>query len=220
MSGSLFEGKSVEEAIEKAEKELGITRDSLRIEVLEEKDKGILGLKWGKRVCIKVTKKPEDETTADIASDAAETLGKLISLSGLRGEVESRETFEEIILDVKMDQEDDESLFIGRRGKNIDAYQYIVNKIIGNRVSERIKRIIIDCAGYRAKRTGRIERMARKAAYRVRSEGSSYTFPPMEASERRIVHMTMKDEGLQTESRGQGNERKVVVFPPDHTEAA
>lgn len=62
--------------------------------------------------------------------------------------------------------------------------------------------------------------MARKAARKVKSEGSAYTFPPMEAVERRIIHLTMKREGLLTESKGQGRDRKVVVYPPGHTEAA
>jgi predicted RNA-binding protein Jag len=54
--------------------------------------------------------------------------------------------------------------------------------------------------------------MARKAAQELKNGSSLYTFPPMHAGDRRIIHMTMKEEGFLTESRGRGEEKKVVAL--------
>lgn len=210
MSNYTFEGKTLEEATKRAEEELGASRDDMKIELLEEKDKGVLGLSWGKKCVIsvelaggKLQRKGEEPHLV---------LEELLRQSGLEGSVESKETFDEIILDVKI-SERDESLFIGRRGKNLDAYQYLVSKISDNR-NEKTKRVVVDCADYRSRRKAKLESMARKAAHIVKSEKKNYSFPPMQAGERKIIHMTIKEEGLQTESRGVGEEKKVVVFAP------
>lgn len=212
MTNYTFEGKTIEEATEKAEYELGVGRETLKIEVVEEKNKGVLGRLWGKKVHINVELK--ETTTQKAEVNAKDALEKLLNMSGLDGTVEIKETFDEIILDVKVD-ENDESIFIGRRGKNLDAYQYIVAKIVdsASEREKRGKRVVVDCAEYRSRRKAKLEGMARKAAQIVKSEKKNYSFPPMQAGERRIIHMTIKEEGLQTESRGAGDEKKVVVFP-------
>jgi len=214
-----FEDSSVEGAIAKAEAELGIKREMLDIEVLEEKDKGILGIKWGKICAIKASPKNRKEETDintvqtdnEVIEEALATLDKLMEMSGFRGDINAFDAPEEIILDVKLDAEM-ESLFIGRRGKNIDSYQYILNKIVENSLKERVKRIVIDCAEYRIRRRESLRNMAKKAAQELKNGGSSYTFPPMQAGDRRIIHMTMKEEGFNTESRGRGEEKKVVAL--------
>jgi len=217
MSDLTFEGKSLEEAIELAEKTLDQDRESFNIEVLEDKSKGLLGISWGKKVTIKVTSDTHSQTTAtneiQEGGAAKETLDKLLKLTALDGQVELNETFDEIVLTVSL-AETEEPLFIGRKGKNLDAYQYLANKIIDNVRSTRGKRIVVDCAQYRARRKAKLEGMARKAIYSVKKERRSYTFPPMPAGERRIIHITVKEEGLKTESRGFGEEKKVVVLPP------
>ena len=146
---------------------------------------------------------------------AQESLGKLLELVDIKGKIDVREGDDRIVLDAQIDS-DVESLFIGRRGKNLDAFQYIVNKIVEKKTEGKAKRIIIDSEGYRAKRQDRLERMANKAIMTVKSSGADYTFPPMKADERRIIHMTVKKEGLLTESKGKGIEKKVVIYPPNH----
>ena len=217
MSDLTFEGKTLEEAIELAEKELNQDRESLTYEVIEDKGKGLLGISWGKKVTIRVTEPGEQVVSNDDSAKeailAGETLQKLLKLTSLDGKIETTETFEEVVLTVSL-SESDESLFIGRKGKNLDAYQYLVNKMVDNRRATRGKRIVVDCAEYRARRRSKLEGMAHKAIYSVKKEKKSYIFPPMPAGERRIIHMTVKEEGLKTESRGFGEEKKVVVLPP------
>ncbi len=220
-----FEDISVEAAIVKAETELGIKREMLDIEVLEEKQKGILGIKWGKVCAISASPKNRKEdasqktvqthkstkTDNEVIEEALATLDKLMEMSGFKGDINAFNAPEEIILDVKLEAEL-ESLFIGRRGKNIDAYQYITNKMVENTMQERVKRIVIDCAEYRIRRRESLQNMAKKAAQELKNGGRLYTFPPMQAGDRRIIHMTMKEEGFNTESRGRGEEKKVVAL--------
>jgi len=209
MSDLIFEAASLYEAIERAENELGIKRDSFDSEIIEEKNKGILGLKWGKKVSIKVTPKTQQ------ISAPSEILRKIMNLSGLKGDIEVVETFEEIMLNVQVDS-DTEAIFIGKHGKNLDAYQYLVNKMSDKVLTEKGKRVVIDCEDYRKRRRAKLESFARSAAVKVKSEGLKYTFHPMQPDDRRIIHMTIKEEGLTTESKGIGRSRSVVVYPPNH----
>ena len=219
MSNLTFVGKTLDEAIEQAEKELQQDRDSFEFEVTEDKGKGLLGISWGKKVTIKIKSKsgnnrpvkPLSET--DDSVSPARILEELLQLTSLDGRVEESKTFDEIILSVHL-SETEEALFIGRKGKNLDAYQYLVNKIVDNKHSTRGSRITVDCAEYRSRRRAKLEGMARKATYSVKKDRRSYTFPPMPAGERRIIHMTVKEEGLKTESKGFGEEKKVVIYPP------
>lgn len=230
-----FEDSSVEGAIAKAEAELGVKREMLDIEVLEEKQKGILGIKWGSTCSIKVStkirkeesivknrsEKPDNKKSKDLSpkttvsddeviKEAVYELDKLMEMSGFKGNISSDSTDEDIFLCVKVDA-DLESLFIGRRGKNIDSYQYILNKIVENKLKDRVKRIVIDCADYRVRRRESLVNMALNAVQELKDGGRLYTFPPMQAGDRRIIHMTMKEEGFNTESRGRGEEKKVVA---------
>lgn len=213
MSVYNFEAKTLDEAITKAEKELNASREDLKIDVVETKEKGLLGLSWGKKVIINVeTKTNGAADSGDMAKIASDSINTLIKMSGLEGEIEVSETFDEIVINVSL-EEKDESLFIGRRGKNLEAYQYMVNKVVDSASSSRGKRIVIDCAEYRSRRRSKLESMASKAAHTVKTEKKNYSFPPMPASERRIIHMTIKEEGLKTESRGSGDEKRVIVYP-------
>jgi len=217
MSVYNFEAKTLDEAIIKAEKELNTSREDLKIDVVETKGKGLLGLSWGKKVTISVeTKAKGTADSADMAKTASDSINTLIKMSGLEGDIELSETFDEIIINVRLDEKD-ESLFIGRRGKNLEAYQYIVNKVVDSTTAARGKRIVIDCAEYRSRRRSKLEAMASKAAHSVKTEKRTYSFPPMPASERRIIHMTIKEEGLKTESRGSGDEKRVIVYPNSQT---
>ncbi len=217
MSVYSFEAKTLDDAIIKAEKELNTSREDLKIDVVETKGKGLLGLSWGKKVTISVeTKAKGTADSADMAKTASDSINTLIKMSGLEGDIELSETFDEIIINVRLDEKD-ESLFIGRRGKNLEAYQYIVNKVVDSTTAARGKRIVIDCAEYRSRRRSKLEAMASKAAHSVKTEKRTYSFPPMPASERRIIHMTIKEEGLKTESRGSGDEKRVIVYPNSQT---
>ena len=102
-------------------------------------------------------------------------------------------------------------LLIGRRGDTLTAFQYLVNLIVGRRFAGS-SGVTIDVEHYRHRREEQIVSLATRMADRVRQTGSPITLEPMTASERRLVHLTFaEDPELETNSIGEGENRKVVI---------
>ena len=98
-------------------------------------------------------------------------------------------------------------------GQTIDAIQYLANAIVARDQTDERKSVIIDAAGYRARRTATLEAMALRAADRARS-GERVELEPMSAIERKVVHLRLQDEpGVATSSEGAEPNRYVVVHP-------
>jgi spoIIIJ-associated protein len=108
---------------------------------------------------------------------------------------------------------DNTALFIGQKGETIDALQYLVNAAI-YRKHPFIKRIILDAEGYRQRRVEAIQGIAHRTARRAIRERRSVELPPMNPSERRIVHLFLKDNPkVTTASEGSGDNRRVRISP-------
>jgi spoIIIJ-associated protein len=108
---------------------------------------------------------------------------------------------------------DNTALFIGQKGETIDALQYLVNAAI-YRKHPFVKRIILDAEGYRQRRVEAIQGIAHRTARRAIRERRSVELPPMNASERRIVHLFLKDNPkVTTASEGSGDDRRVRISP-------
>ena len=104
----------------------------------------------------------------------------------------------------------DEELLQTQTGELLEALQHIVNQIFAR--GHTGVRIVCDVHGFRATREAELQAMANLAAKRVRDTGQAFTFEPMTANERRIIHLTLADsEDLLTESIGEGSERKLKV---------
>lgn len=102
---------------------------------------------------------------------------------------------------------------IGRHGETLDAIQYLSN-IVANRFVDEHLRVVVDVAGYRTRREQRIQQQARRTAERVLDTGRESRLKPMNAAERRIVHLTLRDaEGITTYSEGAEPRRYVVISP-------
>ena len=105
----------------------------------------------------------------------------------------------------------DASLLRNEGGELLDAIEHLVNQIYGRQLTQN-ERIICDVHSFRAMRVTELRVMAQHAAERVRSTGAPFTFGPMEASERRVIHLTLAQESdLHTESVGEGNARRLKV---------
>lgn len=105
----------------------------------------------------------------------------------------------------------DADLLIGQGGELLEALQHLVNQAF-IREFPRGQRVVCDAQGFRATREAELRAMAKHAAERVRSTGSPFVFGPMTANERRIIHLTLGDDGdLFTESIGEGQARKLKV---------
>jgi spoIIIJ-associated protein len=108
----------------------------------------------------------------------------------------------------------DVGLLIGRHGQTIDAIQYLLNAVAWRAHREERKEVVVDAAGYRARRQATLESLALRAADRVRDSGEREELEPMTAVERKVVHLRLKDEaGVGTTSEGTEPNRYVVVVP-------
>ena len=108
---------------------------------------------------------------------------------------------------------DNTALFIGQKGETIDALQYLVN-VSAFRDRPFFKRIVLDAEGYRQRRVEAIQGMAHRTARRAVRERRTVEMPPMNSSERRVVHLFLSENpGVTTESEGSGDSRRVKVSP-------
>jgi spoIIIJ-associated protein len=108
---------------------------------------------------------------------------------------------------------DNTALFIGQKGETIDALQYLVN-VSAFKERSFFKRIVLDAEGYRQRRVEAIQGMAHRTARRAVRERRTVEMPPMNSSERRVVHLYLSDNpNVTTESEGSGDSRRVMVFP-------
>ncbi|MFZ5570044.1 MAG: RNA-binding cell elongation regulator Jag/EloR [Thermodesulfobacteriota bacterium] len=105
------------------------------------------------------------------------------------------------------------SVLIGKRGQNLEAIQYLIDKIVNKNTTKHI-RIQIDVAGYTEKRKENLIKMAERMAQKTIRTGKPSTVGPMNAQDRRTVHIALKTvRGVRTQSIGEGYYRKLMIFP-------
>jgi spoIIIJ-associated protein len=110
-------------------------------------------------------------------------------------------------------ESENSGLIIGKKGKTLEALQFIVNMMV-NVSAMAEKKVIIDIESYRAKRERALHKMSQEIAERVVRTGKPYSLEPMNPFERRLVHMALQShEQVMTKSEGQGAFRKVKVYP-------
>jgi spoIIIJ-associated protein len=102
---------------------------------------------------------------------------------------------------------------IGKRGAVLEAIQYLTTRVV-HRPGEPRKHVSVDAEGYRARHEDQLAEMARRLGARVAKEGKVITFDPMNARDRRVVHMALREfPGVRTESQGEGPDRRVQIIP-------
>lgn len=105
----------------------------------------------------------------------------------------------------------DSAILLSQGGELLDALQHIVNQAFGRDLPKG-RRLVCDSNNYRAARESELRAMADHAARQVRSTAASFVFGPMDASERRIIHLSLaNEEDLITESIGDGHSRRLRV---------
>jgi spoIIIJ-associated protein len=231
-----FEGKTTEEAIETACQKLHLSQDQMTIEVIEPGSAGIFGLVGGRKAKIRVIS-PEEETPEKTQADdeqglleaespdesnkpdepneadlfvAKESLEKILSLIPIDTTVRAEKNNGRIALSIEGDSS---GLLIGRRGRTLDALQYIVNKIVNKALEKRVQ-IQIDSENYRQRRRETLAQMALKMGDKAKRMHKPVTTNLLNPYDRRIVHLVLKDDKeLDTRSRGDGILKKVVIIP-------
>ena len=115
---------------------------------------------------------------------------------------------------------DDVGMLIGHRGETMESLSYLAS-LVANRLPGEYIKLGLDVAGYRGKREKDLEALARRMGAKVARTGRSWAMDPMNPYERRIIHSTISGmEGVRSESRGEGADRRVVIYPTDPQAAA
>lgn len=224
-----FEGKTEQDAINKAIEELHIEREDFDVEIIENNHKGLF--RKGS-VKIRVHIEGGEESSDDFKSELSESeeddeeeedleideeleskicnfIEEMISHMGYECEaVVSSRRGSKINIDIKSDSS---SIIIGRKGKNLDAIQVLANVFAGKFDSER--KIIVDSEGYRIRHEEQIVKEAFKVAQQVKKTGRSRLLEPMNPYERRLVHTALNDvTGIETKSEGEGLLKQVRIM--------
>ena len=212
-------GKTVEEAIQRALEQLGVSQEEVKVTILKEGKHGILGLGTEESVVRVELLESIAKKTDDIAEEAREVLESLLAKMGVVASVELQESppaegKEEaaagaaIAFDIKGD---DLGILIGRRGQTLASLQYLVRLIVAHQVKEW-ESIVIDVEGYKQRRIKALQALAWRLAEQVETRKTPFTLEPMPAYERRIVHMALADHpDVTTQSIGVGESRRVVI---------
>jgi spoIIIJ-associated protein len=199
------EAKTIEEAIEMACSELNVSREKVEIEVLSSGSTGIFGIVGTKKAKIRATTKEE---SLDLAATAEKVTQDLIAFMGLEARLTARVEGNTVHIQFEGDKS---SLLIGRRGQTLDALQYILTRILHRKFSEKVK-IILDSGDYRDRRKRYLEDLAVKMAEKSKQTGKPVVLSPMNAHDRRIIHLALeKDKNLKTISRGDGLLKKIII---------
>ena len=210
-----FEGRNTEDAIQNASRELDVPVEELNIDVIEPGSAGIFGLVGGKKarikVSVKATPEPEEAEDREDARVAQAVLEKILSLIPIEATVETERLDEgRINLTINGDRS---GLLIGRKGKTLDALQFIVNKIVNKALDKKVD-VVIDSEDYRKRREESLTQLAKEMGDEVKRAKKAVTTAPLNPHERRIVHLTLKDDPeLETRSRGEGLLKRVVIVP-------
>jgi spoIIIJ-associated protein len=217
-------GETVGEAKWSALRELerqrpGLDKSAVRFQVVSEGERGLLGVGFTPaRVIASVATDAEAAVERTPAADESELAG------------EARELVERIVdgigVNARIDvEEDDESItvscdgpdlgmLIGRHGQTIDAIQYLANAAMYRGYAEERKEVVVDAAGYRARRRESLEALAVRSAERCIADAEPVELEPMTAVERKVVHLRLKElDGVETTSEGTEPNRFVVIHP-------
>lgn len=144
------------------------------------------------------------------AEDAAELLDEVLELMELDVDVDIREDDERVVLDVVGE---DAGRAIGKKGQTLDALQFLLNKIL-NRYPDGRRHIVVDSGDYRDRHDENLESLAKREATRALDEGCTVTLQPMNARDRRVVHLSLaKFDGVTTASQGHGTGRRIQIIP-------
>ncbi len=211
-----FEGKTEKDAIDNAIAALSLDREEFDVEIVESSKKGFF-----KKGAVKIRVHVSDEYLPDKIDDSPATddekkiiefLEVLLAKMGYPGDVElSHREDNKVVLKITSEHS---SILIGKKGKNLDALQVLIN-VFASRIGVD-KRIVVDTENYRMRREESIARLATKVAEQVRRSKGSRLLEPMNPFERRIVHTTLNEfPDIDTKSEGDGLYKQVRVMYRD-----
>ena len=201
----------------------GIDRGAVRFDVLSEGERGLLGVGYSPaRVLATVsgeiaseprTPPPGAPEEASAAALVREILERITRAIGVDCRIEVDDRGDAIVASCSGREL---GMLIGKHGQTIDAIQYLVNAIVAKGAEGGRPDVVVDAAGYRARRQATLESLAVRAAERVVSTRARVELDPMTSVERKAVHVRLKEfPGVATASEGTEPNRYVVVTPAE-----
>ena len=212
------EGKTVDEAVANALTRLGVEQKDVEIEVLDEGSRGVFNILGARQARVRVRMKPLPgqqvrRSSKEPEQDPAVIVRGLLTAMGFEAPVESRQTADGIEITVGSTGAD--GLLIGKRGETLESLQHIISKML-NRENEKWTHVALDVGGYRKRRESQLEKLAVSMAERAQATGQEQTTEPLKASERRIIHVALKDHPtVKSYAVGDGLIKRVVIAPKE-----
>jgi spoIIIJ-associated protein len=202
-------------------KQPGLDKAAVRFEVVSEGERGLLGV--GYEPARVLAQLPADaivvgppqhvsrDGESELAADVRGLVERVVQAIGVGSRVETSEDAETLSVAVAGD---DLGPLIGRHGQTIDAIQYLLNTIVYRGYGDARKEVVLDAAGYRARRRETLEELAVESAERALRDLARVELEPMTAIDRKVVHLRLQDyDGVETTSEGAEPNRYVVVSP-------
>ncbi len=210
---------SVEEAIEAALEELGVSEQEVTVQIVQEPRSGFLGVGSQEAIVrVRLKAEPDDVSEEDVEEQgelAAEFVDGLLQRMGITAGVEPNLEGRTMYVDVvgTGPEDEDMGLLIGRHGQTLEAIQELTRVSVGRRLGVRC-RVIVDVEDYRKRQRSRLAAKAREVAKRVQRTGREEELEPMNPYERKVVHDAVATvKGVESSSRGEEPERRVVIRP-------
>ena len=196
-------GKTIDDALESALKELKVAKDKVQIEILEEGSKGFLNLIGTKPAKVRVSIK------RNAKEDAEKFLGETLKAMGVKATLDIKEENDRLLINISGDKM---GVVIGYRGETLDSLQYLTSLVVNKNHEDTYIRVSIDTENYRKKREETLRKVAEKTAYKVKKTGRPYKLEPMNPYERRIIHSALQEyNDINTYSEGDEPYRRVVI---------
>lgn len=231
-----FEGKDPEDAISQAAAHFNVPPEELEIEIVSLGSSGLFGLLGGKKAKIRAaikhetlgeeleSRKKEEKSAEAIPPDTAletapetelaplatEILTQMLQKMGETCTIHGVQEANQVNLII---EGQDAGLLIGKQGQTLEALQYLVTKILSKQTQKK-PRVVIDIESYRERHKQSLVEMALKHGEKAKRIGKPVTLNPMNAHDRRIVHLALQaDKDIKTKSRGEGLYKKIIIYP-------
>ncbi|MFB0919604.1 MAG: RNA-binding cell elongation regulator Jag/EloR [Oscillospiraceae bacterium] len=202
-------GKTEDEAIASALRQLNLQRDEVSIEIVERAKSGFLRIGASPAVVKVIYEVPDKPSNANVEEKARDFLQGLLSRMGINADIGIK-TRDDGAITIELSGAGMGAI-IGRRGETLDAIQHLTNYAVNRGTDERTH-ISIDAENYRSKREESLEHLAEKMAAKALKYRRSMALEPMNSYERHVIHTALQNyEGVTTCSTGVEPNRRVVI---------
>jgi spoIIIJ-associated protein len=193
-----------------------VDKTAVEFQVVSEGERGLLGVGYAPARVVAVAPELDDgdggaHDDSPLAADVRSIVVLVTQELGIPCRIELEEDEQTVVVTCTGA---DLGMLIGKHGQTIDALQYLLNAVVAKDRQDARKEVVVDAAGYRARRRATLESLAVRAAERALESGSLVDLDPMTAVERKVVHLRLKElSGVETTSEGTEPNRYVVVHP-------